>query len=109
MRQSSDSSPVLFPAEQELAARYEELHMNQRLERLNAAVAENERRIRELTREAEAAVVRHDYRKRADLLDAARKLQGPNAKLFKLIERGERKLIDAARRIAKDAAAVKDA
>lgn len=96
-------------AEQELAARYEELHMDQRLERLNAAVAENERRIRELTREAEAAVVRHDYRKLADLLDAARKLQEHNAKLFKLIERGERKLMDAARRIAKDAAAVKDA
>jgi hypothetical protein len=96
-------------AEEELTARYDELHMDKRLERLDAAVAENERRIRDLTREAEAAVTHNDYRKLADLLDAARKLQAHNAKLFTLIERGEHRLIEAAQRVAKDVSQVNDA
>lgn len=96
-------------AERELAARYDELHMDKRLERLDAAVAENERRIRDLTREAEAAIVRNDYRKLADLLDAAQKLQAHNANLFKLIDRGEQKLIEAAQQVAKSASQVNDA
>lgn len=96
-------------AERELAARYDELHIDKRLERLDAAVAENERRIRNLTHEAEIAVVHNDYRKLADLLDAAQKLQAHNARLFKLIDHGERKLIEAAQRVAKDVSAVKDA
>lgn len=96
-------------AERELAARYDELHMDKRLERLDAAVAENERRIRDVTREAEAAVVRNDYRKLADLLDAAGKLQAHNGKLFKLIDSGEQKLIEAAQRVAKEVAQVNDA
>ena len=58
-------------AEEELAARYDELHMDKRLERLDAAVAENERRIRDLTREARLPSTHNDYRKLADLLDAA--------------------------------------
>lgn len=96
-------------AEQELAARYDELHMDKRLERLDAAVAENERRIRDLTREAEAAVTHNDYRKLADLLDAARKLQTHNGKLFTLIEHSEQRLIQASQRVAKDVSAVNDA
>ena len=96
-------------AEEELAARYDELHMDKRLERLDAAVAENERHIRDLTREAETAVTHNDYKKLAALLDAARKLQAHNGRLFALIERGEHKLIEAAQRVAKDISAVKDA
>lgn len=46
-------------AARELAARYKELKLDQRLERLDKAVAENERRIRELARQAQAYVIRH--------------------------------------------------
>lgn len=96
-------------AERELADRYAELHMDKRLERLDAAVAENERRIRELTREAEAALIRNDYRQLADLLDAAQKLQAHNSKLFKLIDASERRLSDSAQRVAREVTQVNDA
>lgn len=96
-------------AERELADRYDELHMDKRLERLDAAVAENERRIRDLTKEAEAAMIRNDYRKLADLLDAAQKLQVHNSRLFKLIDSGERKLMEAAKRVAREVSQVNDA
>ncbi|HOW73773.1 MAG TPA: hypothetical protein PKY77_24490 [Phycisphaerae bacterium] len=88
-------------AERELAARYAELHMDKRLDRLDAAVAENERRIGDLTREAQAAVGRHDYRKLAELLEAADKLQVHNSKLLAIIERSEQKLARVARDLAK--------
>jgi len=72
-------------ASRELTARYEELKIDKRLERLDGAVAENERRIRDLTLEAQRAVTHYDYRKLADLLEAAEKLQAHNSKLFKSI------------------------
>lgn len=89
-------------ADRELGARYAELHMDKRLERLDAAVAENERRIRDLTREAENAVGRYDYRKLAELLEAAEKLQAHNNKLFTIIDRSEEKLARIARDLARD-------
>jgi hypothetical protein len=90
-------------ASTELAERYEELKLDTRLERLDAAVAENERRIRDLTRQAEEAVARYDYRKLAELLEAAENLQAHNAKLFKIIDRTEEKLAHVATTVAKDA------
>lgn len=79
-------------AERELADRYTELHIEKRLERLDAAVAENERRIRDLTREAEHALAQYDYRRMAELLEQAQKLQAHNTKLFAIIDRTEQKL-----------------
>jgi len=90
-------------ASQELAARYEELRLDKRLERLDRATAENERRIREITREAEEALARYDYRKLTDLMEAAEKLQGHNSELFKAIDRTEQKLAAIAQGVAKDA------
>ena len=89
-------------AERELAARYAELHMDKRLDRLDAAVAENERRIRDLTGEAQAAVARYDYRQLAELLEAAEKLQAHNSKLLAIIERSEQKLAKVARDLARE-------
>lgn len=74
---------------------------DQRLDRLDWAVAENEQRIRTLTAEAREALARYDYAKLYDLMDQAEKLQKHNEKLLKIIERTERKLGD----LVKDAAA----
>ncbi len=76
----------------ELDARYEELKIDKRLERLDAAVAENERRIRQLTLDAQAALAHYDYRKLAELLEVAEKLQAHNNELFRAIDRTEQKL-----------------
>jgi hypothetical protein len=90
-------------ASNELTERYAELKLDTRLERLDAAVAENERRIRDLTQDAQKAVARYDYRKLAELLEAAEKLQAHNSKLLKIIERTEERLAHVAKSVAKDA------
>jgi hypothetical protein len=85
---------------QELAARYAELQLDQRLERLDRAVAEVERRIRGLTAEAEVCAAQHDYPRVQGLLDDAAKLQDHNAKLLQIIERTEARLLKVARELA---------
>jgi len=86
-------------AAQELAARYAELRLDARLERLDRAVAEVERRIRDLTARAESCVANHDYPQVERLLDEAARLQEHNTKLIRLIERTEQRLLDTARPI----------
>ena len=90
-------------ASHELRARYREVRLDTRLERLEKAVAEYERRIKVLTREARGALVRSDYHKLTDLLKAAAKLQKHNSGLLKIIERTERKLGRTAKHIAGEA------
>lgn len=85
----------------ELAARYKELNLDQRLERLDRAVAENERRIRDLTRQAEVDAQAGNYRALADVLKAASRLQKHNAHLFRLIDGTEARLMGAARQAAR--------
>lgn len=77
--------------------------MDKRLERLDRAVATNERRIRHLTLEAERATTRHDFQELVELLTQAERLQGHNEKIFKAIERTERKLADVAQAAAREA------
>lgn len=85
-----------------LSERYRQLiDIDQRLERLDRAVAENERRIRELTQGAEEALMKYDYRRLVDLIQSAEKLQDHNTKLFKIIDRTERKLTEAAEAVAR--------
>ena len=81
----------------ELQARYKEMKLDQRLERLDAAVAENERRIRQITRQSQEYTAAHAYRKLADLLQEAQKLQKHNSRLFALIDRTQKKLITLTR------------
>jgi hypothetical protein len=88
-------------ASADLAARYNQLiGIDTRLERLDKAVAENERRIRELTSQAQQYTARYDYQKLTDCLKVAEKLQHHNSKLFKIIDRTERKLAAIAKKIA---------
>jgi len=94
------STPEKRRISTELAARYQELKLDVRLERLDKACAENERRIKEMTRHARESLERGDHRKLVDLLEAASKLQAHNEKLFKTIDRTEKKLILLAKQAA---------
>jgi hypothetical protein len=84
---------------EELACRFKELKLDLRLERLDRACAEAERRVRQVTAEAAEALKRHDYRRVTSLLEAAQKLQAHNAKLFKIIDRTEKKLLAIAQHV----------
>ena len=70
-----------------------------RLERLDRAVAENERRIRELTEKAHVYTGRYDHQRLYETIRAAEKLQHHNSKLIKIIERTESKLSAIAKKI----------
>lgn len=94
-------------AAEELSAEYKELGLDRRLERLDGAVAATERRIRELTRDAETHLAANDYARLHDVLKSAERLQKHNTHLFKLIDRSEEKLAATARRIAKGHTGVK--
>jgi len=78
-----------------------ELHIDKRLERLDKAVAENERRIRNLTIEAGQALGKQDYAHLDNILKDAERLQFHNDKLLKAIMRTEKKLFKAAADITK--------
>jgi hypothetical protein len=90
-------------ASAELAAGYSQtIGMDTRLERLDKAVAENERRIRELNGQAQTYAANHDYRKLNDVLKAAERLQRHNTHLIKIIERTESKLSAVAKKVAEE-------
>jgi len=86
----------------ELTARRRELKLEKRIERLDGAVAEAERRIKQLTQDAERAAARYDFRAFNELLKSAEILQDHNQKLFKIIERSESKLARIAEALAKE-------
>ena len=87
----------------EMAAAYNQLvGIDTRLERLDKAVAENERRIRDLTSQAQQYTARYDFQKLTDTLKAAEKLQRHNSRLFKIINHTENKLTGIAKKIAQD-------
>jgi len=79
------------------------LGIDQRLERLDAAVAENERRVKTLTTQAQEALARYDYPTLNKLLEDADNLQHHNVKLFRLIERSEQKLAKLVKQLAEEA------
>jgi hypothetical protein len=90
-------------ASAELAARYRQIiGIDTRLERLDKAVAENERRIVQLTKKAQQYVGQSDYSHLADCSRAAEKLQHHNSTLLKLIQRTEGKLSALAAKVAKE-------
>jgi hypothetical protein len=101
-------APARAKLGQELAARYAELQLDKRLERLDNAVAEVERRIRALTAQAEACAANHEYPRVEGLLDEASKLQAHNARLLRIIERTEARLLKAARALAAQTDGVSD-
>ncbi len=88
----------------ELAAGYNQIiGIDTRLERLDNAIAENERRIKDLTQKAQKRTGQYDHRGLVECLKQAERLQEHNSKLFKIIERTEHTLTSLAKRIAAQA------
>jgi len=88
----------------DMAASYNQLiGIDTRLERLDRSVAENEKRIKDLTGQAQGYTAGHEHQKLADCLKAAEKLQKHNSHLFKIIEHTENKVTQIAKKIAADA------
>lgn len=77
-----------------------EIGLDKRLERLDKAVAENERRIKELTQQAQDSLARGDYPGLENTLRKAQKLQTHNDNLLKTIIRTENKLSGIASDVA---------
>jgi hypothetical protein len=75
--------------------------IDNRLERLDKTVAEVERRIKEITKQAAIYTQKYEFKKLPDLLKAAEKLQHHNSKLLKLIEYYESKLLALVKRVVK--------
>lgn len=85
----------------ELADRYRQtIGIDTRLERLDKAVAETERRIRELTAQGQQYAAKYDQQKLSDTLKAAERLQHHNTRLLKTIEHTERKLSAIVKKVA---------
>ena len=85
----------------DMAASYHQLiGTDTRLERLDKSVAENEKRIKDLTQQAQQYTAKHDNQKLVSCLKAAEKLQKHNSHLFKIIDRTENKLTAIAKKIA---------
>ena len=85
----------------ELANRYRQLiGIDTRLERLDRAVAENERRIREITARAQRYAANRDQKNLHDCLKAAQKLQHHNNRLLKLIGHTEARLSAITQKLA---------
>ena len=96
-------TPAKKKASADLASRYRQLvGIDTRLERLDKAVAENERQIIELTKRAEQYAGRYDYKQLADCTKAAERLQHHNSRLLKLIQRTEAKLSAVAQQVARE-------
>lgn len=87
----------------DLAARYQQLiDMDQRLERLDTLVAENESKIRRLTCQAKESVEKKEFRRFDDIIKTAEKLQASNSEIFVTIDQMEQKLSMLAQSIANE-------
>ncbi len=94
-------TPTKKKAAAELAAGYNQIiGIDTRLERLDKAVAENERRVRELTQKAQERAAQYDHKALVDCLKCAGRLQKHNSRLFKIIQRTEARLTTLAKQIA---------
>ena len=90
-----------------LAGRYNQvIGIDTRLERLDKAVAETERRIRDLTAQAQQYAAQRDQRRLQDTLKTAEKLQHHNSRLVKIIKRTEGRLSALVREVADHATGV---
>lgn len=91
-------------AAEDMAASYNQIiGMDTRLERLDNTVAENEKRIRQLTQEAQQHSANYDYQKLVNCLKQAEKLQHHNSKLIKIINRTEARLSGIAKEVTRQA------
>jgi len=102
-------APTKRKIQHELSARYRELQIDVRVERLDKAVVDTERRVRELTSQAIQYLEQHHYQALPAVLEAAEKLQKHNVKLIHLIEKTEEKLSKIMEQVARESDEVKNA
>ena len=93
-------------ASRELAARFQALKLDVRLEHLAKRAKHNEQRITGLLLQAKQAVARHDHRRLIDLLESAERPQGQNVRLFEEMDDTEERLDHVARHVAKETSQV---
>jgi hypothetical protein len=87
----------------ELISRYKQIAgIDTRLERLDGAVGETERRVRDLTKQAEQYAAIYNYKKLDQTLEVAEKLQNHNSRLLKSIQHTEQKLSAIAKKVANE-------
>lgn len=97
-------TPDKKKAAEKMAAMYNQMiGVDDRLERLDHSVAETEKRIKDLNLQAQQYTQNNNFQKLTECLKKAEHLQKHNTHLFKLIEQTEKKLIDIAKTIAKEA------
>jgi len=90
-------------AADDLADRYNQLTgIDLRLERLDKAAAEIERKIRQLTYQAQQHAAHYNYHGLYETLKAAEKLQRQNSRLFRIIQRTEGKLSAIVQKVASE-------
>lgn len=93
-------------AGEELAARYQELQLDVRMERLDRAAAAIEQRVRELTLAAQRSLTDGKREQAEEMIQRAVKLQRQASRLLKLIERTEHRIQTLAREIVEKHAEV---
>lgn len=88
---------------QELIAEYNKMvDIDQRIERVDYIVAENEKRIMEITKQAQTYAKRYNYRKLTELLENAQNLQTHNTNAIKHIDSLEKHLSGVINRVTKN-------
>lgn len=91
-----------------LALRYNQIAgIDTRLERLDNLVAQNEQKIKALTKKAVRSTANHDDSKLQTILQMAEILQRHNTKLIRIIERTEQKLSLLCQKVVKEVRGVK--
>lgn len=93
----------------ELRVRWAQFRLDERLERLNRAAAENERRIADLIRQARQWLAAGDRSRLVAAVNAAAALQQHNARLIRAIERTEEQLLSFARQATQATGGVRPA
>jgi|GEM_PF-5012413 len=85
----------------ELAAQCHDLKFDDKVQQLESAVMANEKRIHELLSRAQNELAAHRFDVVYEVFKAAEKLQKHNTQLFSLMDRTEKKLLEASHAAAK--------
>ena len=92
--------PLKKKLSKDIVNRYNKIiDVDKRIERLDAMAVHNEKKIRELTQQAEQFALNYDYKGLTEIIERAKKLQDHNTKLFKTIDRMEQKLSAIAQKV----------
>lgn len=84
----------------EIIDRYNKIvDFDKRIERLDAITTANEKKIKQLTIQAEKYALEYNFKGLTDIIEKAQKLQDHNSRIFKIIEKTENKLSNLAQKV----------